>query len=427
MWLPVPMLTEKKRLKLLRMIASVVEDNFYDAETLQSEWPRAVKKHTDRIVGAPSDEAFENAVGELLLELKSSHIGFYHAGFKRCSSKMAICATYSAFALEDGERWVFQDVHEGGPAARAGIRPGDVLISVGGRSFQPPEHPHFPTDENVTIEVLTRDMRRVRGTLKIPAPKVRSGQLPYVDSKPDVSYRRLNLDTGYIRVTRYPGDIGVEVANEISAAVKDLQPMGRLIIDLRGNSGGGIGVLRLMSLLTDQRLVAGKFTKGGIVRTDGIEKYGFLLNRIPTWKAGLYPLGVRYFSSAIASRLAKRKHQVTVMTEGLSPQPFHGRVVLLVDRHTASANEILLAFAQDHGLATLVGEASPGRMLGGENFKLLYDYWLVIPRGSFRTDAGSEIEGRPIIPDVPSPFDPEQARLGRDLQLEKAIEVVAQL
>jgi carboxyl-terminal processing protease len=340
---------------------------------------------------------------------------------------MAICATYAPFPFEDGERWVFQDVHEGGPAARAGIRPGDILLSVADRSFRPPEHPHFPMKASVPIEVLTREMRHVRGTLEIPAPKARYKQLPYVESKPDVSHRRLNLDTGYIRVARYPGDIGVEVANEMSAAVKNLKPITRLIVDLRGNSGGGIGVLRLMSLLTEQRLVAGKFTKGGIVHTSDIDRHAFLLNRIPTRKWELYPLGVRYFSAVVADWLAKRKHQVTVMTEGLDSQPFHGRVVLLIDRHTASANEILLAFAQEHELATIVGEPSPGRMLGGEKFKLLYDYWLVIPRGSFRTAIGSEIEGRPIVPDVSSPFDPELARLGRDPQLEKAIEVVARL
>jgi hypothetical protein len=76
------MLNEQKRLKLLRKIAEVVEDNFYDSELLQSEWPRSVKKHTDQIVYAPTDEAFETAVGNLLLELKSSHIGFYHTGFE---------------------------------------------------------------------------------------------------------------------------------------------------------------------------------------------------------------------------------------------------------------------------------------------------------------------------------------------------------
>lgn len=106
-------------------------------------------------------------------------------------------------------------------------------------------------------------------------------------------------------------------------------------------------------------------------------------------------------------------------------QPFQGRVVLLVDRHTASANEMLIAFARENKLATIVGEATPGRVLGGNKFKMPYGYWLALPVGTYQTTTGDGIEGEPILPDVLEPFDPKLARTGRDTQLERAIQVIA--
>ena len=55
----------------------------------------------------------------------------------------------------------------------------------------------------------------------------------------------------------FPGMVGVEVANEISDAVAKLGSVESLIIDLRGNTGGGIGALRVMSLLTPDRIPVG--------------------------------------------------------------------------------------------------------------------------------------------------------------------------
>jgi C-terminal processing protease CtpA/Prc len=51
--------------------------------------------------------------------------------------------------------------------------------------------------------------------------------------------------------------IGVEVANEMSDAVAKLGNISSLIVDLRGNTGGGAGALRMMSLMTPNRIPVG--------------------------------------------------------------------------------------------------------------------------------------------------------------------------
>ena len=62
---------------------------------------------------------------------------------------------------------------------------------------------------------------------------------------------------GYLKIAMFPDMVGVKVANEISNAVAKLGAVESLIIDLRGNTGGGIGALRVMSLLTPDRIPVG--------------------------------------------------------------------------------------------------------------------------------------------------------------------------
>lgn len=421
------LLNPAQRQKLLDKVSRIVTRHFYDTQPAPADWAAAVERHEDRILTAASDEAFEAEMLALLAELKRSHVGFFHEGLSRSSSKMVLSATYLAVATSDGEYWTFQDVHATGPAALAGIRPGDVLLSVDGRTFRPPEHPLFAANSKVTLRILTKGMREESRTVEIPPAKVSRGQLPQVYPSTVVSHRRIRNDVGYLRIAMYPGQIGVDVANDISLAVESLGPVDRLIIDLRGNTGGGIGVLRAMSLLTPDRIPVGRFAGGGVTPAGSAEGYHFVFDRVPSNRSGLVRLGAMYFGVLLPRKALGRKTPILIATEALGPMPFHRRLVLLVDRHTASANEMLVAFAREHGLAKIVGEPTPGRVLGGAKFSLSHGYWLALPVGSYQSKAGEPLEGKPIEPDVFEPFDPESARDGVDKQLDRALEVVSTL
>lgn len=421
------MLTEHQRSKLLVNVSAAVAKSFSDVHLKWVDWPGAVAKHRDAIVSAESDERFELAIKQLLDELKSSHVGFYHVELKRASSKMAICATYAACTFPEEERWVFQDVHEGGPAAAAGIRPGDVLLSVEGRSFQPPEHPSFEIGATVAVDVRTEGEQEKTLSVVIPRVRQKMNQLPQVLPKPLVSHRRINHETGYIKVAAYPGVVGIEVANDMSAAVESLKPCDRLIVDLRGNSGGGGAFLRLLSLLTPDRIQIGRFSRMGFVRGRQADDSAFVFDRIPKDKVGLYRLILRFAGEWLVRKVRGRDMSVVVVTEGQGPLPFHGRVVLLVNQHTASANEMIIAAARESDLAVTVGEPTPGRLLGGSRSKVGWGYWLALPSNAFQSSGNDPVEGRPIPPDVLAEFNHEQFRAGLDPQLDKAIEVVSQL
>ena len=53
---------------------------------------------------------------------------------------------------------------------------------------------------------------------------------------------------------------------------------------------------------------------------------------------------------------------IVLQTEGLGSQAFHGGIILLIDRHTASAVEMVVAFARENNFATIVGERPAGRL-----------------------------------------------------------------
>ncbi len=419
-------LNEKQRAEILDAVSQTVVRRFYDPQLRGVDWNAAVARHRNDIVTAPSAEAFESSISKLLSELKTSHMGFYHRALERATSKMAISATYAAFPVDGNECWVFQDVHPGGAAHLAGIRPGDILVSVGGRPFAPPEHPIFPMGQKVELKVITSGHQAEFRLVDVPPPTRKRNQLPYAQPSL-VTGRRVRDDTGYIRISMYPGMIGIEVAKEISSTVAALSPIERLILDLRGNTGGGIGVLRVMSLLTPERIPVGYSLKRGQLETVHKVDRSLVFDRIPAKKRDLLPMAFKFLVFPWLLKFAEQKKFIMVATEGLGHQPFHGRMVLLVDRHTASANEMLVAFAKENHLATIVGEATPGRLLAGNKFKLPHGYWLALPVGVYHTASGTLLEGTPIIPDIEISFDPRQARDGRDTQLEKAIEIVSQL
>jgi C-terminal processing protease CtpA/Prc len=417
-----------QREEILSALEETVKDRFYDHRVPQTAWTEGISRSREQILDASSPEEFEREISRLLSTLASSHVGFYHSGLKRTSAKMALCATYASLPFQGSERWIFQDVHEGGPAARAGLSAGDVLVAIDGRPICPPEHPTFSIPSIVKVTVICRGLEEAVRTITIPQSRNKKDQLPCIEPMPLVSRRRLSSDTGYVRVAMYPGDIGVDVANEMSSAVNMLGDIKRLIVDLRGNTGGGVAFLRLLSLLTPDRLPVATFHKGMRSSTTAeTANRPFVLDRIPHQRWQLYPLAVRFFYSAAVRSLLKERLSISLLTEGLGKRSFHGRVVLLVNRHTASGNELLITAARMHGLATIVGEPTPGRVLGGEKFRLPYGYWVTLPVGSFQTADRDTLEGQAVPPDVFAPFDPDAARQGQDTELDKALEIVSAL
>jgi C-terminal processing protease CtpA/Prc len=118
------------------------------------------------------------------------------------------------------------------------------------------------------------------------------------------------------------------------------------------------------------------------------------------------------------------KKPIVLQTEGLGEKPFHGRVVLLVNRHTASAAEMIVAFARENQLATIVGEKTAGRLLSATSVKVGNGFRLAMPTGAYYTWNGLVLEGTPMEPDELIEFDWRERRARLDGQLEHVVKSI---
>jgi carboxyl-terminal processing protease len=408
-------LTLDERTKIFDKVCHLVETKHFNPAMNGVDWNALAQGHRDQVLASSEPEAFEKEVQKLVAELKTSHTGFRHAGMRNIPARHAINATMQRISQKGSERWMFQDVHEGGPAYAAGIRPGDLLLANGKQEIRPPEDLTFSVGESVelTIEKLHGGQERLR--LQLPVPK--SNKHPVTAPDP-VHAEKLADDIGLLKVAMFPGLIGIDVAKDIDRGVELLDGCSRLIVDLRGNTGGGIGGLRLMSYLTPAKLEVGysltrKRQERGY-RREELTRFG----RIPSRKAALFWLAARY---------AFVEKSIVVVTEGLGERRFHGRVVLLVNEHTASAGEMVSAFAEENSLATIVGTKTPGRLLSGSAYKVGHGYILGLPVAAYLTWQGRMLENNGIVPKFSIELSRDALNEGRDTQLETAQHVLNSL
>jgi len=408
------MTTEAKH-EVLERVLKTLESKFYKPELLGQDWRNAVADHRPKIESAATADAFEQAMTALLQTLKTSHLGFFHGAARRASSRAALSATYLADETAFGSRWIFQDVHDGGAAALAGVEPGNILLRVDGMNIVPPEHPVFPMGKKSTLDFIANDGTEKSVAVDVARPKGK--KLHFVEPTL-VQSKKLGDRVGYLKVAMFPGMLGVDVSNAMSSAVADLGNIERLIVDLRGNTGGGAGSLRLMSLLTPNRVPVGYAAdKHWATRDLSKLRESFpRLGRIPSSSRFLWLLGLRYLPAYI------KKSPIVLQSEGLGPKPYDGRIALLVDRHTASAAEMVTVFAKENKLATIVGEKTAGRLLSATSVKVGQGFRLALPTGAYYTWHGTTLEGSPIVPDVVADYSWQERRTGVDGQLHKALE-----
>ena len=408
-------LDTKAREKIYARVCELVERKHFDPGMNGANWQELSESRKDKILRSSTDEEFEKQIQELLNELKTSHTGFRHSKSPNIPGRHAIAATFMRCDFDGDQRWMFQDVHEGGPAHVAGLRPGDILLQVRNRELKPPEPPIFPVGDDSQYVIQKPDGKRIMGTLNVPSPRSKSH--PVIVPKA-VLCSQLPDRIGWLKVTMFPGAVGIDLAHMLDTAIAHLKDSTRLIVDLRGNTGGGIGGLRLMSYLTPGKKEVGySLTRARKEKGYAREKLPRFA-RIPAHKATLLWLALRY---------GFIDKSILVVTEGLGTQRFQGRVVILVNEHTSSAGEMLAAFAEENQLATIVGTKTPGRLLSGRTFRVGSGYILGLPVAAYLTWEGRLIEGKGVIPTVPVEMKPEQLLGGEDPQMQKALEVVREV
>jgi carboxyl-terminal processing protease len=234
---------------------------------------------------------------------------------------------------------------EGTPAARLGIRAGDVISEVEGVSTD-----ELPLDDVVKRlkgpKGTTVHIKIVRIGMKEPIPLaiVRAA----IPTNSISNVLMLKPGIGYIRIK----DFTATTVRELDEAIEKLkgQGMQKLVLDLRQNPGG---LLDAAVGVSDHFLEKGQmivFTKG---RTPDSEQ----------------------------NYLAPGKHQKLDMP-----------MVVVVNRGSASASEIVSGALQDHDRAIIVGETSWGKGLVQSVYTLQYGAGLALTTSKYYTPSGRNIQ-----------------------------------
>jgi C-terminal processing protease CtpA/Prc len=145
------------------------------------------------------------------------------------------------------------------------------------------------------------------------------------------------------------------------------------------------------------------------------------LDRLPTHLPNF--LGV----ASMVFKFVGRDPSVLLVSEGLGAKKWHGRIVILVNEHTVSAGEMVAAFASESHLATIVGTETAVRLIPGSGFKIGQGYMLIMPKAEYITWQGHRFEGSGVKPDFEVPWSLEAFTVGKDNQLEAAIERVRRI
>lgn len=406
------LLTRSQRETILAKIQKLVAKKYFDPNFDEAAWSNIIEQHRRFIVEAENTKSFERAVAIMLAELPPSPLGLLSER-TLIAPPSAINASFSVRTIGDQPHWVFKDVLPDGVAAQAGVRTGDILLSIRNEAVYPSVSdgfsPNFEMSQQIPITVLRGDPgEELNLTLHTASPKYKDN--PYSEPAALTTGTRTG-NIAYLRVSMFPGAIGIDFANELDSIFAGrFKNVDRLIIDMRGNPGGGIGGLALMSYLVPDRLPIGYSKSREMVRNNLSPERLPVFDRVPRSKLALPFLIFKFLG----------KSSIFLYTEALGSRPWHGQIAILVNEHTAGAAEMVAQFAQENQLATIVGMKTAGRLVTRRASKLGFGYRLVIPIAAYVSAKGAQIEGNGVAPDVPIPWTDMKI----DAQLQGAIEVL---
>ena len=411
------MLNPAARKKIVLRVRNLVLQRHVNIGNVDlDEWSKEAEERTPSLLAAENDLAFERGIHDLLAGLKSSHTDFYRSNRNPIKPEHAIGATLRSVTISGMQRWMFLDVFEDSAAARIGIKPGYLLVSVDGVPAAPPGYPtfRFGAEHHLTIQAPNNTTPQ-DVVVMVPERKTTRPRLPFVEPK-SVSYRMLTNRIGMLKVAYFSGMFGIRFSKVLDAAIESLKSQGcdRLVIDLRGCLGGSLGFARLVSFMCPGRIPIGY----DITRKRQRQRYDVAQLprvRMPDTRAG------------IMFRLAQfsvRDKSLVLLTQGLGSQPFHGHIVVLINAKTSSAGEMAAQFAKDTKLATLVGEKTAGLVAGANVFDVGSGYSLFLPIFGWFSPGGNYNEGSGVVPDICVEVDPVRLAGGTDDQLIKALESV---
>ena len=315
-------------------------------------------------------DAFVNALGDRWSYYLDGK-GYQATTERRANSYVGVGVTVDSASREEG--LLVLSVTRNGPADKAGVVAGDVIIAVDGESIA--GDARSTATEKVTGEAGTRVTLTLLGE---------------DGSTRDVTCTRASLHNASAQSAMLEGDVGwVRLSNFYSGSADSFrqevdamigQGAKSLIVDVRGDPGGYVAELKKI--------------------LDYLLPEGPVFTQKPRW--GFQSV---YKSSADCVDLP---------------------MVVLVDRNSYSAAELLAAQIRESVGAPIVGEVTSGKGYSQVTFPLANGGGVGLSTAAYCTGSGHSLIGEGIIPDVELSL-PEGAAIGGgdDIQLQAAIELLS--
>lgn len=273
--------------------------------------------------------------------------------------------------MEDGFVKVVAPIDDT-PAARAGIKPGDLIVKL--------------DDASVKGMTLTDAVKRMRGkpNTQITLTIVRKGETkPIVVTLTravikiqSVKAKLLEPGYAYFRVSQFQEHTGENLAGAIVRLFKENQgTMKGMVLDLRNDPGG---------LLNGAVAVSAAFLPQGslVVYTDGrTEDSKMKLNASPE----------NYLRGRSKDDYLKK----------LPPEVKNVPMVVLVNGGSASASEIVAGALQDHRRAVIMGQPTFGKGSVQTILPLGNNTAIKLTTARYYTPNGRSIQAKGIVPDIP--------------------------
>ena len=381
---------------MLRTVRADLERHYFDSTYGGMNLAQRFDSAARRIETATSNGEIFGIIAQVLVDLDDSHTVFIPPA-------RAARVKYGWELLAVGDSVYVAGVRPGSNAERAGLRAGDLLLTVNGMS---------PTRDNLwklrylieylrpqlELRVSAEDTAGVRRELRIAAEVEQRKQR--LDLQLDADRRELDLDhadseerrTAVVR-ERVVGDVLVWqleafslLPKELDARLRKLHDYRAIVFDLRGNRGGFV--------MTLERLVGHLLPEKVLIST------GHTRQSIDT----------------LWSRPA-RKH-------------YEGQITVLLDSRSSSASESFARVLQLHKRATIIGDRSAGHVIVSRGFWHTVGAGRVVPYGvgisiqDVRMADGRRLEKVGVLPDELVLPGAKDIAAGRDPALALALNML---
>lgn len=255
-------------------------------------------------------------------------------------------AGVGALIGKQGDQVIISEPYEGFPAQKAGLKAGDILIEVAGKSTEKMSTEDVssllkgPAKQIVKVKV-ERPGEKKTLEVDIVREQIQIDAVPY--------YGMLDDKTGYIRLSNFTANCGDEV-RKLVVELKEKHQAQKLILDLRSNPGG---------LLNEAVKIVNIFVPKGV---------------------------------EVVSTKGKVKQWDKVYNATEQPVDTLMPLVVLVNRGSASASEIVSGALQDLDRALVIGTRTFGKGLVQTTRDLSYNTKLKVTTAKYYIPSGRCIQ-----------------------------------